>query len=385
MIVLAGADTHSITNTRNMSMPIRNVVATLFAVLALAGQALAAGSISLSGSQQFDAQGRPLAGGLLYFFQAGTTTPQNAFIDTALTLPYPNPIVLAADGRVPFFYLADGGIKIRLTDSTGVVIVAADNILVIGPSSGGGGGGSVDPTTVYQTGDVKIRYGTGTHNGWVRAAGRTIGSATSGGTERANADCQALFEYLWTADPNLTVSSGRGASANADWVANKTITLPDYRGRVVAGNDDMGNSAAGRITAALSGITGTTLGAAGGLQVSQLIEANLPPHAHSLSVSGTTSSDGSHAHSITDTGHTHTQLGTNNTASAGAGIGIIQSFASGGGNGTTGSSTTGITINSAGAHTHTVTSTGVSGNGNGTNAAFAIMPPTILQHVYLKL
>jgi hypothetical protein len=42
--------------------------------------------------------------------------------------------------------------------------------------------------------------------------------------------------------------------------------LPDLRGRVVAGKDDMGGSAAGRITAASSGITGTTLGGTGGAQ-----------------------------------------------------------------------------------------------------------------------
>ena len=96
-----------------------------------------AGSIQLSGSQQFDSEGVPLSGGLLYFFQSGTTTPQNAFQDTSLTIPYTNPIELDAAGRVPFFYLDDGSIKIRLTDSTGVVQVAADGILVIGPSSGG--------------------------------------------------------------------------------------------------------------------------------------------------------------------------------------------------------------------------------------------------------
>jgi len=61
-------------------------------------------------------------------------------------------------------------------------------------------------------------YGTGVRSGFVRANGRTIGSATSGATERANADAQALFEYLWNTDANLAVSTGRGASSNADWV-----------------------------------------------------------------------------------------------------------------------------------------------------------------------
>ncbi len=152
-----------------------------------------AGTISLSLSQQFNSQGAPLAGGRLYFFQAGTTTPQSAYQDSGLTIPHANPIILDAAGRIPQFFLADGSIKIRLDSETGVTQLAADGILVIGAASGGGGGSPVDATTVLQTGDIKVRYGTGVHTGWVRANGRTIGSATSGATERANADAEALF------------------------------------------------------------------------------------------------------------------------------------------------------------------------------------------------
>lgn len=208
-----------------------------------------AGSISLSLSQQFDQLGRPLANGLLYFIQAGTTsTPQNAYYDTALTLPLPNPVTLSASGRIPAFYLADGQIKVRLTDKYGVAQFEQDNLLVVGPSSGGGGGAGVDPTTIFQTGDCLWLDVQGTRSGWVRDNGRTIGSATSGATERANADTSALFVYLWTNFSNTIcpVSTGRGASAAADFAANKTITLPDKRGYVPGGLDDMGNSAASR-------------------------------------------------------------------------------------------------------------------------------------------
>src|SRR5688500_6092933 len=45
-----------------------------------------------------------------------------------------------------------------------------------------------------------------------------------------------------------------------------TFNLPDLRGRAVAGKDNMGGSAANRITSGGSGITGTTLGAAGGTE-----------------------------------------------------------------------------------------------------------------------
>ena len=110
-----------------------------------------AGTINLAFTQQFDMDGAPLSGGLLYFFTAGTTTPQSAFQDTGLTIVHPNPIVLDASGRVPMFYLADGFIKIRLTDKNGVTIIAADQLLVIGPStSTGGGGGGTTPGDVTQ-------------------------------------------------------------------------------------------------------------------------------------------------------------------------------------------------------------------------------------------
>ena len=248
-----------------------------------------AGSISLSLSQQFNSLGKPLSGGLLYFYQAGTVaTPQNAYQDSALTIPHPNPLTLDTAGRVPQLYFADGSIKVYLTDENGVPQISADNILVVGASSGGGGGSSVDPTTILQPGWLQPIYGTGTVTGFVRANGRTIGNASSGATERANADTLALFTFLYNADANLSVSGGRGASAAVDYAANKSIALPDFRGRVIAGLDDMGNSAAGRLTASYFGSSATVLGAVGqSNENSTLQTANLPAYTPSGTNSGT--------------------------------------------------------------------------------------------------
>lgn len=252
-----------------------------------------AGSVpGFSLTPQFDLNGNLASGAKLYVIEAGTvSTPQNAYRDTDLTILLPNPIEADETGRLPQFFVADGLVKLRLTTSTGTQIFVGDNLLAIGASSGGGGGGgTVDPTTVLATGDMKFVYNTSVLAGFVRANGRTIGSATSGATERANADTSALFAFLYNADPNLAVSGGRGANAAADFSANKTIALPDCRGRSVNGLDDMGNSAAGRLTSTYFGATPTTLGAAttGFSDHVTLQTANLPPYTPSgnLTMSG---------------------------------------------------------------------------------------------------
>ena len=135
------------------------------------------------------------------------------------------------------------------------------------------------------TGVVKDYIGTNAPSGYVLLSGRTIGDASSGATERANADTSALFTLLWDsmANTEAAVSGGRGASAAADFAAHKTITLPDARGRVIAGKDNMGGTTASRLTSGGSGITGTTLGTSGGAESVTLTAAQsgLPSHTHS--------------------------------------------------------------------------------------------------------
>jgi microcystin-dependent protein len=67
---------------------------------------------------------------------------------------------------------------------------------------------------------------------------------------------------------STTYGSGDGST---------TFNLPDLRGRIVAGKDDMGGSASGRLSAGF--ITGpTTLGGSGGAESRTLATANLPPY-----------------------------------------------------------------------------------------------------------
>lgn len=74
-----------------------------------------------------------------------------------------------------------------------------------------------------------------------------------------------------------------------------TFNVPDLRGRVPAGKDDMGGSAASRLTTAGGGIDGASLGSVGGTQNGTISQLNLP------AVTLTTT--------ITDPGHTHAVTG----------------------------------------------------------------------------
>ena len=122
--------------------------------------------------------------------------------------------------------------------------------------------------------DVAVRVPTGTvFSGYygtappsfVMADGRTIGDATSGATNRANADTVGLFSLLWniTNNTQCPVSGGRGASAAADYAAHKTLGLPNHSGRVMAGRDDLSGTNQNVLSPAL-GATSIVRGGVGG-------------------------------------------------------------------------------------------------------------------------
>jgi hypothetical protein len=280
---------------------------------------------SLSQQQIRDNSDHQAPGAKAYFYNATTLTPITVYQDFGLGVPHINPVTADGIGRFPAVYLDDSVnlfFRHRVTTAGGVVIIDLSTIPIIGPVGGGGGGGTpVDPTALLQTGDPIWRLRAGVMTGFVRANAQTIGSGTSGATERAAADAQALFEYLWNNLSNTfcPVSGGRGASSFADWAANKTIGLPDMRGRAPFGLDLMGSPGfAGRITAG-SITTGdpNTSGSSGGAETVTIADANLPATTRAVtgSVSGTSGiQSADHTHQVdppnTTTGtenanHTH--------------------------------------------------------------------------------
>src|SRR5262249_47771020 len=139
-----------------------------------------------------------------------------------------------------------------------------------------------------------------------------------------------------------------------------TFNIPDLRGYLLAGKDDMGGAAASRITAGASGIDGTVLGAAGGAQTVTLITAQMPAHGHGVSHPTHPHPGGhpSHSHGVNDPTHTHnmnfsTGATTNGNISlfgfvdnVGAGVNVATSQASASGV-SLNANTTGVAVNAA--------------------------------------
>ena len=132
------------------------------------------------------------------------------------------------------------------------------------------------------TGVVLPFAGATAPTGWLLCYGQAISRTTYA----------SLFAVLGT-----TFGAGDGST---------TFNVPDMRGRVPGGKDNMGGTAASRLTTGGSGVNGATLGASGGTETHTLTTAQMPAHNHA----------------VTDPGHLHTsstQAGAGGNAGAGGG------------------------------------------------------------------
>ena len=103
-----------------------------------------------AGAQFFDNNGNPLAGGLIYTYAGGTTTPTATYTSSTGGTANANPIVLDSAGRTPSqIWLTEGSsYKFVLQTSAGVTIKTDDNIfasyqlaVAVGVPVGKGGSG----------------------------------------------------------------------------------------------------------------------------------------------------------------------------------------------------------------------------------------------------
>jgi microcystin-dependent protein len=160
---------------------------------------------------------------------------------------------------------------------------------------------------LVQVGSLMAFAGTTAPSGWLLCYGQDISRTT--------------YSELWTVLGEPDTGDG-----------NTTFTLPDLRGRVVAGQDDMGGTSANRLTGAFTnGVNGDTLLATGGAEAHTIITAQIPPHTHA----------------VIDPGHLHTYLRGTAVSPDAPGAASAESRTSTE-SVNTGSATTGITIDNAG-------------------------------------
>ncbi len=242
--------------------------------------------------------GSPNAGGQLFTYETGTNIPQATYEDALLSVPNTNPIVADAAGQFgSIFLVGSPSYKLVLEDKNGVEIW------------------SVDPVgfTNYISSSVPVGMQaafatTSAPTGWLEMYGQAV----------SRTDYSLLFAAIST-----TYGIGDGTT---------TFNLPDKRGRVSIGLDNMGGTPANRITSGFAGFDGDTQGAAGGDQL-------LMQHSHTVT-------DPGHDHTLTDPGHLHDETVPQGASGSLPAWIVVSSSGSASGPTAipTGSATTGITI-----------------------------------------
>jgi len=169
------------------------------------------------------------------------------------------------------------------------------------------GSGNLSFTTIstetIPAGSVMPYAGSTAPSGWLLSYGQEISRSTYA----------ALFAAIGT-----TYGIGDGST---------TFNVPDLRGRLVAGQDDMGGTSANRLTGQSGGVNGDTLGASGGAETHTLTTAELASHTHgagSFGVAGSTSGSSSGVARTNGTTQTASVTGTSGATGSGGAHNNVQ-------------------------------------------------------------
>jgi len=233
--------------------------------------------------------------GELAFYYTGSSVLAPIFYDIGMSVPAPNPISVGAGQPVPTIFLNESIIYRRVitysdgtydeTDPLGALLTEGEFGLPIG-------------SIIDYAGPVAP-------DGFLLCYGQEVD--------------RTEFEELFGAI-GITYGPGNGST---------TFNIPDYRGRVAAGKDNMGGVPSGRLSVGPLP-SASILGAVGGTDAHLLSVSEMPNHGHTLT-------DPGHTHDLADT--LRNSGGTGNTTADGTILAASN---------TTTSSTTGITLANTG-------------------------------------
>lgn len=343
--------------------------------------------------QFFDNNGNPLTSGKVTTYAAGTSTLKTTWKDSAETLPNTNPITLDGGGKAIIY--GSGNYRQVVKDRNG-------NLIWDAVTAPGGGGSS--PTSVGDgnlVGTILPWSGLVAPAQYVFAYGQELSRITyatyyTAITQQLNVICSSASNTLTgisdtsqvkigsalelalcvpagttvTAKTNATITLSNPSSVSINAVATffpwgngngtTTFNVPDLRGYIPIGRDNMGGSSANRITTANcgSGITPDALGANCNANVGgghTLLQAELP----------------NTNFPVTDPGHVHDIKGSTNAGGAtqvSINAIINDRTVAGGGAGAIQSAVTGISVNSGGSGT-----------------AFSVTPPSVTLNYIAKV
>lgn len=312
---------------------IKTIVHFLFYLFLVSGPAFAqtASILPQPKTQYLDDNGNPLSSGKVYNYIVNTFTFKNTWQDSTESTLNTNPVTLDAGGRGLIY--GQGTYRQIIKKANGDTVV--DGVT----SSTGSGGGSASTGDGDLVGTVKPWAGISAPNQYAFAYGQEISRTTysvllTAITLTANVICTSANNTLTGISDTGTINIGSPVEGvcipSGTTVVSKTsstvlmsnpatitvnttaqffpfgagngsttFNVPDLRGYVVAGRDNMGGTAAARLTTTYFGANSPDAqGATGGAQSNTIAQANLPVVTLSTAIA---SGQGSHTHTATTT------------------------------------------------------------------------------------
>lgn len=379
---------------------INSIFKTFLVALLLAAQvhfayAQSAALLPVAPQQFFDKNGNPVSSGSVGYYIPGTSTPKMVWQDDSQTTPWTNPITLNAGGWPPNNKGIYGNGNYRQ-----IIKDKYNNIISDQPTSatGTGGGSGTSVGDGNSVGTILAWSGMLAPNQYQFAYGQALSRATfpellQAITQLSNITCVGGNQTLTGIGDTSNIPIGAAIEANCvvagSTVLSKTLNtvtisiaasisttasgrffpygngngtttfnVPDLRGRVIPGRNNMGGIVSSNLTSTYYGSEPDAVGAAGGNQSSTLAQSNLPNVNFNVSIP---SGQGAHTHSYTLTS------GVNQTLQpGGANIPAVSNSAS-----NTGSSTL-----------PSMTGTAASG---GSGTAFSLVQPSMTLNYIIKV